>query len=1169
MRTNLYQYIISHKEIKNIFIEAQGGAGKTTQLRFVESKLLERAKNGDKIVPIYIDVKSIDSERINPIYSEIHGLCGTGCSVNDVKDAFEKAHNSYNSGFHFYILIDAINEAINYNVKSRIIMDINALSSKSKNCTIIVTSRVEEDALNSNFQKLKISQIDEKWVVKTIEDKYQLQDHIQTCKIKHSLFEILQIPLFLTTYLNAYPNKKDYIRLYNDNYARKAQILDAYRKKIIEEIEPENRRDTSSNELILFIINYYLPAVAFQMVKANKFKMELDYFEDILNADYFANLIKGSKKKRILNLMNSETFNPSAIGAEGFALIVDNEDIWSFTHHIWRDYFCALHIVNIMKNAKDFSDLEVYLESDIKQFIGELFTNAEGLCECDFELKNKCEEKNMSPVESFMQQNYFALNKTPIVTRNLIEIMKASRNNKIVAYYNNLDLKECDFLNCILDGSIFCNTQVYTNNFHREGHTESVNAVEYFIDQQTKERRIISCSDDGNVFIWNPKNKSILHAFLLSSDVLVNKVCCSENNSDYIMVETPNPIYPNREHYKIPEGAVCAIKTWALVNEQLRICEARAFKSQVIDVDISKDASLVSVSCEHEGIIIYKIFEHRFFDCFQLLLKDNTKYSARKVKIVENKFVLAIINKRLCAFSLNTGKQIEISEDLALYNKYLDMEFIDFSVSTINSVLTLTTENGCIKLFDYSYDEKNECLVTKQKKVQFEISEQLSYAMSNNEIISTIVHSKNNNILALGGNGRKVYLFKYKDSECELVILSGHTGWINDLSFCDEEEMLCSSDSDGTIIEWHLKDNKNTLNLMENSSKKVFSIEHSNNGNFFAVAGKDGIIRIFDENSNKLVYSKNAHRNWIRTLAFSPDDRYIASAGSDGQIKIWEFKNEKLHLVRNINGHKNSIFMVRFDNSGDLILSCGFKENVKLWYWKTPSLTYPIFSFGKDAQTYYQAAFYDDNNFLCCGQRLEMWNKFTPNKCVLKADCTRKNDRIKSFTLRDDSIVTISADGFVEEWKVEDNYFDVEKSVKLHKPSYHSWQNLIILSKNNEILLASNGDLISALDPIFLKETCDNQYFPYGGVSALSINANGTKAVIGGGSGLILCWNNVNGEKKVFDLLPVSVKECDFSKTIFNDWHPQTKRFVTNIEMFPYLDKDFLKQSLYYNGAKI
>ena len=59
---SLNEYLIQDTDYKgNYFLYAEGGMGKTTQLKNYNNYLLDEANNGSKTIPIYIDAKKIKS----------------------------------------------------------------------------------------------------------------------------------------------------------------------------------------------------------------------------------------------------------------------------------------------------------------------------------------------------------------------------------------------------------------------------------------------------------------------------------------------------------------------------------------------------------------------------------------------------------------------------------------------------------------------------------------------------------------------------------------------------------------------------------------------------------------------------------------------------------------------------------------------------------------------------------------------------------------------------------------------------------------------------------------------------------------------------------------------------------------------------------------------------
>lgn len=83
----------------------------------------------------------------------------------------------------------------------------------------------------------------------------------------------------------------------------------------------------------------------------------------------------------------------------------------------------------------------------------------------------------------------------------------------------------------------------------------------------------------------------------------------------------------------------------------------------------------------------------------------------------------------------------------------------------------------------------------------------------------------------------------------------------------------------------------------------VSAIQTAWNGAFLATAGKDSTIRLWarDPDGAKnsqapdwtLKYELDAHFDWIRTLALSPDNRFLASSSWDQRVLLWDLASGK------------------------------------------------------------------------------------------------------------------------------------------------------------------------------------------------------------------------------------------------------------------------------------
>ena len=69
-------------------------------------------------------------------------------------------------------------------------------------------------------------------------------------------------------------------------------------------------------------------------------------------------------------------------------------------------------------------------------------------------------------------------------------------------------------------------------------------------------------------------------------------------------------------------------------------------------------------------------------------------------------------------------------------------------------------------------------------------------------------------------------------------------------------------------------------------------------------------------------------------LAFAPDGKTLASAESDGTIRLWNVRTRKVALE--LRGHEGIVSKVGFSPDSKLLASCGADGTLRLW--SAPSL---------------------------------------------------------------------------------------------------------------------------------------------------------------------------------------------------------------------------------------
>ncbi|EDV20225.1 uncharacterized protein TRIADDRAFT_32433 [Trichoplax adhaerens] len=133
--------------------------------------------------------------------------------------------------------------------------------------------------------------------------------------------------------------------------------------------------------------------------------------------------------------------------------------------------------------------------------------------------------------------------------------------------------------------------------------------------------------------------------------------------------------------------------------------------------------------------------------------------------------------------------------------------------------------------------------------------------------------------------------------------LTGHEAPILTVAFDPTDSYLVSSSCDGTVKIWDMKtyDCSHSLSILPKcndiSATKSFCrlAWQPKSGELLAIP-IDCAIELYKRSSWKKIgnLSENGHENIISTLVWSPNGKYLASAGDDGVIIIWNVSREEV-----------------------------------------------------------------------------------------------------------------------------------------------------------------------------------------------------------------------------------------------------------------------------------
>lgn len=112
-------------------------------------------------------------------------------------------------------------------------------------------------------------------------------------------------------------------------------------------------------------------------------------------------------------------------------------------------------------------------------------------------------------------------------------------------------------------------------------------------------------------------------------------------------------------------------------------------------------------------------------------------------------------------------------------------------------------------------------------------------------------------------------------------------------------------------------------------SDPVETLAFSPDGKFLATAGRNKLVHLWDMAGGKIHRSFAGHTGAVQTVAFSPDGALLASGGMDKIIRLWEVASGKVIGV--LPGHAPQVDTLAFSPDGTLLASGGWDNVVSLW----------------------------------------------------------------------------------------------------------------------------------------------------------------------------------------------------------------------------------------------
>lgn len=693
----LLDFLENNSKNRLVLLKGSGGAGKTISMLRACKNLLEKG-----ICAVYIPLNKVwFKEKEDPIKDYIYKHV-MGCN-NPLFDTFQRMASTDVSN-NVFLFLDGANELA--------ISDLNYLYDFIKTAgysqewigtRIIISSRTEFESME--MKVLDMLPLEEEKIIEFLE---KLDVKIPT---NSKVLSLINNSLMLALYADSEKYSEMYkkqsgrynIKLESDPDSATKIIYNFMQTQLFQMASVSN--ENSDYILYHVLIDYALPAVAYQMTKSDRLLNEKDvrlilkqtldennkhfqWYADTILEDLWWEfgvdeeyISRGDMKKihefaikkyRFLYVNNGSDYN--------------HEPAVEFLHQEFRDYFAGVYFANEIQMlgtggkyvTDQFRDLlglgDKVMSAEIMEYCGGVLHEEEAcprLEEDGYVFPGKS-GKNPSRYSAAELALHHLKNKdeehnpgVSTIVANLMGVLRHSRNNNLFECdYSRLDLRKCKMNGCHF--SEFYKNQMYTSIFDEaiiddtfllnSGHASNVVCV-----TEGKTGWVYSIDEDGWLFAWN---------YLMDKLIRIKKY----------------QGYPKALVYNLDMDQLCIV-----LEKQINLIACNNYReifSRYNDTDFKR---FRYAKFDAEGTIkyAYDLEPFRWFDLFTgEEAAENLCYSIMTGCACEcpkaKKIIYTLYGRNICILNY---EQMEDSNKLgSVKNKWLGMDIDNFDKNTNKSI---------------------------------------------------------------------------------------------------------------------------------------------------------------------------------------------------------------------------------------------------------------------------------------------------------------------------------------------------------------------------------------------------------------------------------------------------------------------------------------------------
>lgn len=199
------------------------------------------------------------------------------------------------------------------------------------------------------------------------------------------------------------------------------------------------------------------------------------------------------------------------------------------------------------------------------------------------------------------------------------------------------------------------------------------------------------------------------------------------------------------------------------------------------------------------------------------------------------------------------------------------------------------------------------------------------------DLITAITWTHTGGKLAAACHDQSVRVFTVGDGRLEQpAILSGHTRPVFAVAFSPDDRLLISTGADRTLKVWNAAANALERTLAHHTDAVhclAFRPQHV--GNYCASGGADQTVRVWQPAIGRMVRIVRHHDGEVFTLAWHPQGDRLFTAGQEGVVRILDADSDR--VLHSWQASSEWIYRIAISPDGNHLVTGGWQGTVKTW----------------------------------------------------------------------------------------------------------------------------------------------------------------------------------------------------------------------------------------------